>query len=218
MAIKGLQSHYEENKKKFQVLSEKDCETIINASFSILEKTGIILKDAEAVQLLVDNGASAEGELVKIPKELLINSINSAASELVLYDRLGNKRIVASGTNTYFGLGPTNPYTNDVETGEIRSSLRADVTRSATVADACPNIDFVMGLSQISDCNVNISDIYEGYEMLTNTIKPAIIWGINSDNLDVQVQMADTIAGGHDKLVEKPFIALFPGCPVTPSK
>ncbi len=216
MAIKGLQSHYEENKKKFQVLSEKDCETIINASFSILEKTGIILKDAEAVQLLVDNGASAEGELVKIPKELLINSINSAASELVLYDRLGNKRIVAGGTNTYFGLGPTNPYTNDVETGEIRSSLRADVTRSATVADACPNIDFVMGLSQISDCNVNISDIYEGYEMLTNTIKPAIIWGINSDNLDVQVQMADTIAGGHDKLVEKPFIALFPGCPVTP--
>lgn len=216
MAIEGLKSYYEQNKKKFQVLSESQCETIINATFSILEKTGIVIKDEEAVKLFVDNGAEADGELVKIPRELIIKCINSAASELVLYDRLGNKRIVAGGTNTYFGLGPTNPYTNDVETGEIRSSLRSDVTKAAIVADGCPNIDFVMGLSQISDCNVEISDVYEGYEMLTNTIKPSIVWGINAENLDIQVKMADAIAGGHDKLVEKPFIALFPGCPVTP--
>lgn len=216
MAIKGLTSHYEENKKKFQVLSETECETIINAAFTILEKTGISVKDEEAIRLFVDNGASADGDVVRIPRELVIKCINSAAPELILYDRLGNKRIVAGGTNTYFGLGPTNPYTNDLETGEIRSSLRSDVTRAAIIADACPNIDFVMGLSQISDCNVRISDVYEGYEMLTNTIKPVIAWGINADNLDTQVKMADVIAGGHDKLVEKPFLCLFPGCPVTP--
>ena len=90
MAIKGLTSHYEENKKKFQVLSETECETIINAAFTILEKTGISVKDEEAIRLFVDNGASADGDVVRIPRELVIKCINSAAPELVLYDRLGN--------------------------------------------------------------------------------------------------------------------------------
>lgn len=216
MAIEGLKSYYAENKKKLQVLSEQDCETLINTAFHILETVGISIKDKEGVQLFVDHGATAEGDIVKIPREIIIQCINSAANSFVLYDRLGNKRIEAGGTNTYFGLGPTNPYTNDLETGEIRSSVRSDVTRAAIIADACPNIDFVMGLSQISNCNVEISDITEAYEMLTNTIKPVIAWGIDAENLDIEVQMADAIAGGHDKLVEKPFLCLFPGCPVTP--
>ncbi|MFR6333744.1 MAG: trimethylamine methyltransferase family protein, partial [Eisenbergiella sp.] len=42
------------------------------------------------------------------------------------------------------------------------------------------------------------------------------VWGVDADGLKDQVEMADAIAGGHDKLVEKPFLALFPGCPITP--
>lgn len=216
MAIEGLKSYYNANTKAYHVLSEEDCEKILNAAFQIAETTGMDIKDEEAREMLVAAGAKYEDGVIRIPRELIIKCINSAGKELVLYDRNGNKKIEAGGTRTYFGLGPTNPYTNDFETGERRNSKRSDVTNAAIVADGCPNIDFVMGLSQISDQNVALSDVYEGYEMLTNTVKPCIIWGIDEDGLDDQVKIADAIAGGHDKLKEKPFIALFPGCPDTP--
>ncbi len=216
MAIKGLRSYYETNKKAYQVLSEGQCETIINASFEILEKTGMDIQHPRAQKLLLDAGAKMEDGKVKIPRELVIDCINSAAKELVMYDRAGNEKFRAGGTRTYFGLGPTNPFFNDFKTGERRNAQRSDVADAALVADACPNIDFIMGLAQISDQNVKLSDVYETYEMLTHTTKPVISWGIDAAGLKDQVEMGAAVAGGMDKLVEKPFLALFPGCPVTP--
>lgn len=216
MAIEGLKSYYDVNKKKYQVLTEEQCETLINAAFGIFERTGIKILDPESRELLEKNGCTVEGELVKVPRELAIRCINTAPDVITLYDRLGNKRIEAGGTNTYFGLGPTNPFTNDFETGERRQSVLSDTTRAAIVADACPNIDFLMDLAQVSDVNVDLSDEYSAYELLTNSIKPCLPWAIDKDNMDDIVKMADAIAGGHDKLVEKPFVFLFSGCPVTP--
>lgn len=216
MAIQGLTSHYRENEKRLHFLSEEGCETIINAAFEVLEKTGMNILHPRAVKILTDAGATAEGSLVKIPRQMVIDSINSAPAEMVLYDRFGNEAIRAGGNRTYFGLGPTNPSFNDFETGERRPSRRMDTRNSAIIADACPNIDYVMGLAQISDCIDEIADVYEAYEMLTNTTKPISFWGIGEYGLRTQVRMADAVAGGHDKLVEKPFVALYAGCALSP--
>ena len=218
MAIKGLTSHYESNTKLMHYLTEEQVEQLLNASFQIMESTGVEMNDDTVTKLFVEQGATVSDGTLKIPREIIIRLVKQAGHECTVYDRNGNNPLHVGGVDTYFGLGPTNPYTNDFETGERRNSLRKDVTNACIVADACENIDFVMGLSQISDENVAISDVYEGYEMMTNTTKPAIIWGINTQGLADQIAMAEAIAGGHDKLVEKPFIIVFPGCPDTPLK
>lgn len=216
MAIEGLKSYYDSNGGLFHAISERECETLIHAAFTIMENTGLEVQHERAVSLLMKAGCQKEGNTVKFPRELVIKCINTAAPELVLYDRFGNVALRAGGANTYYGLGPTNPFFNDFETGERRNALRKDVTDSARVADACPNIDFVMGLAQISDCAVSISDVVEMYEMLTNTTKPVIGWGVGVEGLKEQVEMCTAVAGSREKLLEKPFAALFPGCPVTP--
>ncbi len=216
MAIEGLKSYYQENRKSYQVLTEADCETILRAAFDILETTGMDIQHPRAQKILTDAGAKQEDGVIKFPRELVIKAINSAGKELVLYDRFGNEKLRAGGTRTYFGLGPTNPFFNDFKTGGRRKSRRSDVTDSAIVADACPNIDFLMGLAQISDYDIGLSDVYETYEMLTNSTKPVISWGVSVDGLKEQVDMGAAVAGGREKLLEKPFMALFPGCPVTP--
>ncbi len=216
MAINGLKSYYYENEKKMHIISEAECETIINAAFEILENTGMKVMHPRAVKLLTDAGASAKDGIVKIPRQLVIDSINSAGKEMILYDRFGNEAIRAGGNRTYFGLGPTNPSFNDFETGEIRAAKRIDARNSAIIADACPNIDYVMGLAQISDQALELCDVYEGYEMLTHTTKPIAFWGASTEGLKAQVSMADAIAGGHDKLVEKPFVAIYTGASQTP--
>lgn len=216
MSIEGIQSYYQKNFSKYHAVSESEVEQLIEASLKIMSEIGLMVKNPKSVQLLVNAGCTAEGEIVKFPADLVKECIASAPSEMVLYDRNGNESIRAGGLANYYGNGPTNPSYNDFETGKRRPAVRADVARNALVTDACPNVDFVMGLAQISDCDQRIADVVELREILPNTTKPIIAWGLDVENFKTEVEMAAAVAGGIDKLVEKPFMAIFPGCPITP--
>mgnify|MGYP000293741293 FL=1 len=110
MAIEGLKSYYQINGGLFHAVSEVECERIINAALTIMETTGLEVQHERAVALLDKAGCRKEGKTVIFPRNLVIRCINSAAPELVLYDRFGNVALRAGGSNTYYGLGPTNPF------------------------------------------------------------------------------------------------------------
>ena len=216
MSIQGITSAWQKNQTRYHAVTEQECEQLIEASFRIMEEIGLQVLNEKARNRLADAGCTVEGDIVKIPASLVKEAIASAPSEMVLYDREGNEALRAGGTNVYFGNGPTNPSYNDFETGERRPALRADAARSALVTDACPNVDFVMGLAQISDCDQRIADVVELRELLANTVKPIVAWGNSPENFKAEVEMAAAVAGGIEKLQEKPFLAIFPGCPITP--
>lgn len=216
MSIQGIKSYYNVNKTRYQLLTEEQCEMIIENAFRIMSTTGVAIKNNNAVELFTQAGCTVAGEVVKFPVELIKKSISTAASEMVLYDRFGNEAIRAGGVANYYGNGPTNPMYNDFETGERREALRKDVANNALISDACPNIDFIMGLAGISDCDPDIADVVEMSEMLKNTTKPIVAWGNSVEGFKEQIEMCAAVAGGLDKLVEKPFVAVFPGCPITP--
>ncbi|MGN0962965.1 MAG: trimethylamine methyltransferase family protein [Clostridia bacterium] len=216
MSIQGITSAWQKNQTKYHAVTEQECEQLIEGSFRVMEEVGLQVLNEKARNRLADAGCTVEGDIVKIPASLVKEAIASAPAEMVLYDREGNEVIRAGGTNVYFGNGPTNPSYNDFETGERRPALRADAARNALVTDACPNVDFVMGLAQISDCDQRIADVVELRELLANTVKPIVAWGNSPENFKAEVEMAAAVAGGMEKLQEKPFIAIFPGCPITP--
>lgn len=216
MAIEGITSYYQKNNTKYHAATEEQCEQLIEAALKIMSDIGIMIKNPKAIKLLEDAGCTVEGEIVKVPAQIVKDAIASAPSEMVLYDRNGNEAIRAGGTANYYGNGPTNPSFNDFETGKRRNAVRSDVAKAARVSDACPNVDFIMGLAQISDCPQEIAPVVEMRELLENTTKPIIAWGLDVDNFKDQVEMAAAVAGGMDKLREKPFLAIFPGCPITP--
>lgn len=216
MAIEGIKSYYEENKTRYYVATEEQCEKIIMGALTILEKTGMVFKHPRAVEILKNGGCKADGERVWFPPEVVKKAISTAPKEVVLYDRFGNEAIRAGGTANYYGMGPTNPCFNDFETGERRPVLKSDVARSAKVGDALPNIDFIMSLAGITDCNPKIADVCEMHEMLQNTTKPIVGWGVDVHGVKDELEMCAAVAGGWDKLLEKPFIAMYAGDPVTP--
>lgn len=216
MSMDGITSAWQKNQTKYHAITESECEKLIEASFRIMEEIGLQVLNAKSRDLLAKAGCTVDGDIVKIPAALVKDALATAPSECVLYDRNGNEAIRAGGTNTYFGNGPTNPSYNDFETGERRPALRGDVAKNALVTDACPNVDFVMGLAQISDCDQRIADVVELRELFANTTKPIVAWGNSPENFKAEVEMAAAVAGGLDKLREKPFLAIFPGCPITP--
>ena len=216
MAIDGIKSFYQQNKTPYTVASEEICELVINNTFAVMEKTGLEIQSPKAVELLKNNGCAVDGARVKFPPALVKSAINSAAREMVLYKRTGDEAMRVGGVSNYYGPGPTNPFVEDFETGERRTPRKSDVGNTATVVDACPNLDYLMGLANIMDCDVNIADVAEAHEALRHTTKPSVLWAVDCAGMQDIFDMCAAVAGGWEKFLEKPFMCMFAGCPQTP--
>lgn len=216
MSIEGVKSYYNENKTRYYVAKEEECELMINGAFQILEEVGMVINSDEACAIMEKAGCKVENHRVWIPRELVKKAIETAPSHISIYNRFGEPAMDVGGTNTYFGNGPTNPMYNDFESNQRREARKSDVTLTARLSDACPNIDFVMSLAGIRDWNPLIADVCEMHEMLQNTTKPIVCWGVDKEGLEEQFEMAAAVAGGWDKFQEKPFLLCYAGDPVTP--
>lgn len=216
MAIEGLRSYYKKNFTRYRMLTEEECEKILIASFEIAETVGIDMKSAKARKLMEDVGCIVEGMRVRIPSKVIKAAIAMTPPEIVLYDHKKKEKLHITGTNYYFGLGPTTPFFEDPYTEQRRPSTRQDVADIARIADALPNIDFLMGEVGIQDCTPNLAGVYEMYEMLCNSTKPKVSWGVGIDDIQDVIDLCSITAGGIDELRKYPFLMIYAGGSVTP--
>lgn len=216
MATRNIRSNYSKHQTlNFSVLSKSQCERIFYAALEILERTGVEMFSEEGLLLLKKAGCKAEGSRVHIPSYLVEWAINTAPSRVTLCNRNGERSLMLEGHNSYFGPGPTNPNFIDVETGKRRPVVKRDVINTAIVADALPNIDFVMSLAMISDCNPMLSDVHEVHAMLKNTTKPIVGWSFGVDGYKDIIDMCSAVVGGLGNLQNNPIVALYSE-PATP--
>ncbi len=200
---------------RFEVLTKKERQTILEQAFRLLETNGVSIFSEEAKKYYTDNGCTVDGDTVKIPTDLVKKCISSAPSMIEMYDREGNPSMHVGGRNTYVGPGPTCPNFFDVYTGERRPAKKNDAAITARLADGLDHMDFVMSLVMISDMQKDLADIHEVDAMIRNTTKPIITWAFNAKNLQGIVDLCATVAGSLEKLQEKPFLAVY--CePTTP--
>ncbi|MCF7792259.1 MAG: trimethylamine methyltransferase family protein [Victivallales bacterium] len=196
----------EQKSLRFKLLSEDQIKQIHSATLEVLSTTGIFIEYVEVLQLLEKNGCTVEGRVAKFPPGLVEWAVNRAPSQFLLYDQKGKNPLNVGGNNTYFGMGPTLLYMIDYKTGERRKFVKKDTENAALIADALPNIDFVMGLGTISDVKRGTSDIHEFEAMARNTNKPMVIWSGTVRGTKDIIKMSEAVAGGKKKLKEKPFL------------
>lgn len=191
---------------QFRVLSEDQLEELFLATLDLMESTGLELHNEEARALLATHGAWLDGIRVRIPSFLVRRALATAPKRFTIYSWQGDpaKDIVISPNRPHWGPGPTCPMFLDPQTGERRPFLRRDSGLVARVCDAMPNIDFVEGLSTISDVSVDLADIYEFAEMIANTGKPIVAWSYTLDGCRDIHQMAVAVAGGEEAFIRRP--------------
>lgn len=200
---------------KFEVLTKEQRQTILEQAFRLLETNGISVFSEEAKKYYADNGCTIDGNTVKIPTSLVKKCIGTAPSMIEMYDREGDPAMHVGGCNTYVGPGPTCPNFFDVYTGERRPAKKNDAAITARLADGLEHMDFVMSLVMISDMKKELADIHEVDAMIRNTTKPIITWAFNAEDLQGIIDLCSVVAGGLEKLQEKPFLAVY--CePTTP--
>ncbi len=211
-----IQSSFRENRSVyFRVLSDDQIWQIKRAAFDILEKTGAKILHKEARNLLKKAGAIVKDDVVKVPEYVVQACIQTAPKGIIIFDRNNNRALEAEGRKSYYGTSTASPNTRDARTGEIHETRVKDIARGAKVADALPNIDWVMPMGSSQDVPAFAADLHEFEAVVTNTTKPMVFIGYSKRGVELVYEMAATVAGGIDQLRAYPFLIVYPE-PITP--
>jgi trimethylamine--corrinoid protein Co-methyltransferase len=191
-------------------LTDQQVGRIHAASLEILERTGVVLYQQEALDLLAAAGVKAsEGNRVRIPARLVERALATAPRSITLYNRRGEPVMPLEGYSTFFGPGSDCPYVLDPRSGERRLGLLGDIEDAVRVCDALPNIDFLMSFCIANDVEQATYDRYQMRAMLAHSVKPILFVTTEfSGTLDA-VAMAEAVAGGADTLRDRPLAALY---------
>ena len=192
-----------------RMLSDEQILAIHNTSLDILARTGIVMKNEAARDLLLAAGAWQSGDRIKIPDHLVMAAIGSAPSRIPLHNRLGELTVPLEEGKVFFGPGSDCIFTIDVETGERRKATAEDIRRIAHLCDGLDQIDFTMSMGNPSDVPAMDIYIHEFINMIRGSAKPTCYTANNRADMEDIYRIACAVAGGETELREKPFLILY---------
>jgi trimethylamine--corrinoid protein Co-methyltransferase len=195
---------------QFQRLSDEQCGKIHFAGLEVMERTGVRLYEQEAIDLLRKAGAFvSDGNRVRIPSGLVEKAFTTVPKRVVLCDRHGKRVMPVEGHRSFYGPGSDCLNIVDHRTGERRKPVLDDIVEGMTVADALPNIDFVMSMVLPIDVPQVVADRYQMEVMLNRTTKPIVFVTTEFDGCVDAVEMAEAVAGGAEALRQNPTVACY---------
>jgi trimethylamine--corrinoid protein Co-methyltransferase len=190
-------------------LTDDDKAAIYEAALEIMATIGQRVHHPGALALLRAAGAEVEGDLVKLPGELVEKARRTAPPVVDVYARTGQHAMALGRTNTYFGNGSAVTSVHDLETGEHRPTTLSDGEMAARLCDALPQVDFVMAYAHPGDHDPHVALLESFRAMVRNTTKPLCVVAENRRDLTVMTDVAAAVRGGRAELAAKPYFVLY---------
>lgn len=199
------------------MMSNGDMEHMHDAILEVLETIGIKYEDTEALQILADAGAQVdfEAKVAKFPAYMVNDAISSAPGHFYLcgkkpeYDAL-----LGDGRTNWipFGCGIM---VQDMETGEIRESTKQDIINCARLTEALDEYDVCMQTVVAQDVPEHVEELHSFVGHAFHTNKNVTVGPMGKRSAEALVELASIVAGGKEKLQERPFLN-FGGCTISP--
>ncbi|MEW6266626.1 MAG: trimethylamine methyltransferase family protein [Thermodesulfobacteriota bacterium] len=190
-------------------LSERQCQKLYWACLEILERTGVLLYEEAAIDLLKSAGAIINGNHARIPSGLVEKAFSTVPRKITLCDLSGKRSMPIEGRRTFFGPGADCPYIIDHKDNQRRRAVLGDVVEGVTVCDSLSHLDFVMSMFLPSDVDQRIADRYQMEIMLKHSTKPIFFCSTELSGCQIAVEMAEVVAGGARELEKNPRIACY---------
>ena len=198
-------------------LSKEDMQKIHEQALRVLDDTGIGVESDAALQMLGDAGAviDAETQTAKIPPDLVEQALETLPRRITLAGRNPERDLVLEpgGKMRSRNAGGLTQI-QELETGEIRDALLADVADFARLMDGLDDIDFVAPLYP-SDVPPEILELQVLETMFSNTDKHINIRALTRRTFPYLIQMGEIVAGGKENLKERPVISILEA-PIAP--
>lgn len=199
---------------KFEYFSEQQLKEVHEASVQLLIRTGIGTTSDGFKALLSDNGCRVENDRVFFTREIIETALGQAPSKFSIYGRTDEHKLEMGSGKAYAQTCVGTPSIMDLDSGEKRDCMLKDLENYARLADALEFIDLVSPVFP-RDVSQDVIVMTETATMLRNTTKPLRICAESSHELEGILGMLSAVAGGRDKLQEKP-IAYIEVSPMSP--
>lgn len=194
----------------YNPLSETDIRKIADASFEVLAKSGMQVNSPTAFEAFASAGAITDPEtrVVKLPKGLVEDAIDSNPSSITLYSRDGKNDVVLEKNRVHYGTGGTAIYVLDPVTGQRRPSTTKDVILNARMVDILDNIHlFTINVFPNEIKNKDVIDVNRFFHSIDNTTKHVMNGVYSLVGCRKVVEMAEVAAGSPRALRAKPFVS-----------
>jgi len=200
---------------QLKLLKDEDIGKIHLTSLRVFEEVGIQVNDPADLEIFARHGARVEGNIVKIPEELVKRCLGSAPSEVTLFGREDEHNLTLGGTRVHFGTGGTALYVLDGD--QRRKATLDDLRQIARLVEHLNNIHFFLLPTYPNDLEIDVVDINRFFAGLDNTSKHVMGGVYTEEGVDKVIRMAEMIAGGREALKKRPFISMIT-CVMDPLK
>ncbi len=193
---------------RVKFLEKEHVDEIHQAMLEVLERTGIVVHQTEALDLLAAAGCSIhEGNRVRIPSHLVETCLRSVAKRCTLSYRNGTRLLFLEDRKSYWGTGSDTPYILDSKTGERRHTCLEDIEQVSRLVDGLEHMDFLMCMGVAHELPQTIADKHHFVAMVSNTVKPLVFTASSVENLRDIYEMACMVVGSEEALQRNMFIA-----------
>jgi len=200
---------------KLELLTLDLIARILDEAFQLMQKPGVKVQSVEARELLVAAGASAEGDVLKIPEKVVRKALETVPEKFYLYDRDGNPKVCYGGDAVHFDPGSSGVHVLDPETLEHKPSYTPDLVRVVKVAEMLPQYAAQSTALVCNEVSKAIGDLYRLYIVLLYSRKPLVTGSFPVQNLPAMFDMLAIFTGGREALADRPQ-AVFDVCPSPP--
>jgi trimethylamine--corrinoid protein Co-methyltransferase len=200
-----------------KIFTDDELDDIHLATLEVLENTGLLFDDDEALEVLYSGGAviDKKSKIAKFPPHVVEDAIRSAPSKILLAGRNPKNDFVMESNRVGFTNFGEGVFIIDPYTGEHRETTKADVAASALIADYLSEIDVYERAVGASDVPMSSVQLHNAEAWLPNTSKHGFMGPGNGYLTKKIIEMAAAVAGSREKLGQRPIIS-FVTCPVSP--
>jgi trimethylamine--corrinoid protein Co-methyltransferase len=197
-----------DRKVGFDILGPDKVVKIHEASLHLLTKSGMRVGGKRALELFKSRGAKIDGDIVRITEAMVEEAVKTAPKALKLYKRDGSPYLEISpgGNQVFYGTHSDQLELLDPFSGQVRPFLRADNKLMCQLASYLENISFVLSVGMSNDVRPEVQTQITLLDTLRNFDKVTNFSTNDVASLYDCIEIASIVAGGLNKLQEKPFV------------
>src|SRR5512143_1125535 len=198
-------------KLKLEILTTEEVKKIHEATLWIIEHVGVRFPSQRALDIWDANGASVDREkkIVRVKGDVIEEALKKCPPAYSLAARDPGQDLPLDGNHVYLGTDGCGVEVIDIHTAQKRTSCLRDVQEIARVADATEEVGFHWVAVSAQDAPVEARGLHEIKAVWENSTKHVQTESIyNVAEAKAAMEMAALIAGGKDKLKDRPVLSL----------
>ncbi|MEM7173008.1 MAG: trimethylamine methyltransferase family protein [Pseudomonadota bacterium] len=202
---------------RYRPLSAKEEGAVHEAVLDLLESLGL----SQAIPSMIEKVTARGGRLTEdgrllFPRDLVLDSIESASRSIRLHGQKSGLGIELSGTKVHMSSGGASPEIVDLDSGQYRPAMAKDLYDAARIVDSLDHVHHFSRSLVVRDAPDPLSmDVNTAYACLAGTAKPVSISASDPSHVPTIARICYEIAGGEDAFRARPFLTIMV-CHVVP--